>query len=415
MMKNRLVDKLPELSVSDADRNMLRDLARTLVAHNVEQCNMLLVTKNGYPDSATGQWKEMRRKDGLRIYRERPSSVRGAVPFTPSLLLLGTVDGTVEDVMYGVVAPTDAALKIKSICVNDGMLDTKMLCELEESSAEDPFHHVGIKWKLYHGSDYVSLDATGVVHSSKGERIGYNLAHSVAFSELPDFKSQGVLRGNMSVCSLYKQKTPTTVECYVRGFFDFPTKNEMLNNVALQALASQWLSFGRKVECGRMKKLAWKVRRNSLDGRSSEASSSSSSTCSSSSFGSSPNARVSPPQSIRPGACTMCFSSFGFLGTSRETCQSCMQLVCTRCAVKKIVCVAAPNGRTVLEKKRQFCRGCIDDALGCDTLAIAREELAFDQDRGDDDFSHNPELSKAFKVREANMSYPIPGPKSYYM
>ncbi|GMF21573.1 unnamed protein product [Phytophthora lilii] len=243
-----LVDLLPELTVSDADQDMLRELAGTLVTHNLEQSNMLLVTKNGYLNAAATQWKEMRRKDGLRIYRERPSSTRGSTSFTPSLLLLGTVDGTVEDVMYGVVAPTDAALKIKSTCVNDGMLDTKMLCELVEPSVEDPLCHVGIKWKLYNGRDYVSLDATGVLHSSTGERIGYNLSHSVAFLELPDFKKHGVLRGNMSVCSIYKQKTPTTVECYVRGFFEFPTKIEMLSNVALQALASQWLSFGRKVE-----------------------------------------------------------------------------------------------------------------------------------------------------------------------
>ncbi|EGZ14695.1 hypothetical protein PHYSODRAFT_255181 [Phytophthora sojae] len=403
-MKSRLVDLLPELSVSDADRVMLRDLASTLVAHNLEQCNTLLVTKNGYPDSATGQWKEMRRKDGLRIYRERPGSGRGEAPFTPSLLLFGTVDGTVEDVMYGVVAPTDAALKIKSRCVNDGMLDTKMLCQLEEASVEDPFHHVGIKWKLYHGRDYISLDATGVVHSSKGERVGYNFAHSVAFSELPQFKSQGVLRGNMSVCSLYKQKTPTTVECYVRGFFDFPTKNEMLNNVSLQALASQWLSFGRKVECARMKKLVWKLRRNSLDGRSSDASSSSSSTCSSSSFGLPPNAKASPSSSIRPGACTLCLNSFGFLGTSRETCQSCMQLMCTRCTVKKIVYVMASDGRTVLEKKRPFCGGCVEDILGSDTVAIAREELAFDQDNGGSEFERMSELN----LRKAGRGLPIP-------
>ncbi|GMF43627.1 unnamed protein product [Phytophthora fragariaefolia] len=376
-----LVDLLPELSVSDADRGMLRDLASTLVAHNLEQRNMLLVTKKGHPDSSTGQWKEMRRKDGLRIYRECPSRARGAAPFTPSLLLLGTVDGTVEDVMYGVVAPTDAALRIKSSCVNDGMLDTKMLCELVESSVEDPFRHVGIKWKLYQGRDYVSLDATGVVHLSKHERIGYNLAHSVAFSELPHFNKHGVLRGNMSVCSLYKQKTPTTVECYVRGFFDFPTENEMLNNVALQTLASQWLSFGRKVECGRMKKLIWKLHRNRMDGRSLDSSSSSSSTCSSSSYGSSPNSR----------------------------------LVCTRCIVKKIVRIMAADGRTVLEKKHPFCRGCIDNTLRSDTLMIAREELTYERENeGEEDLKQIPELLETFNIGHANNSIPIPGrAKSY--
>jgi hypothetical protein len=399
----KLADLLPDLAVSSADQEMLRDLATTLVTHNLAQSNTLLVTKHGYPDATSGQWKEMRRKDGLRIYRERPSAGRSAnAPFTPSLLLLGTVDGTVEDVMYGVVAASDAALKIKSVCVNDGMLDTKTVCELAEPSTEEPFRHAGVRWKLYNGRDYVSLDATGVLHSM-GERVGYNLSHSVAFSELPEFQQHGILRGNMSVCSLYRQKTSTTVECYVRGFFDFPTKNEMLNNVALQALASQWLSFGRKVECGRMKKLVWRLRRNSLDSRSSDASSAS--TCSS--HGSAPSPGTSPPPSIRPGACSLCFHSFGFLGTSRETCKSCLQSVCTRCVVKKLVCVMAPDGRTVLEKKRQFCRGCIDDVADSDTLAIAREELALEQVHGPpDDFQHTPELSKAFDFRKE--AEPIP-------
>ncbi|KAK1940958.1 hypothetical protein P3T76_007664 [Phytophthora citrophthora] len=373
------VHLLPQIPVSDADRELLRNLAGILVSHNVQQSNTLLVTKNGYADLNTGQWKEMRRKDGLRIYRERPnSSSRGRAPFTPSLLLLGTVEGTVEDMMYGVVATTDAALKIKSSSVNDGMVDTKMLCELVKPSREEPFRHVGIKWKLYNGHDYVSLDATGVLHS-KNERIGYNLSHSVAFPDLPDFQSYGVLRSNMSVCSLYRQKTPTSVEIYVRGFFDFPTTNEMLNNVALQALASQWLSFGRKVEYGRLKKLMWGLRRNSLDSRTSDTSSSSST--SSSSGGGISRASLEP--AMRPGACSLCSNSFGFLGTSRETCTSCGRIVCPRCTVKKVVYFMAVDGRTVDEKKSLFCHRCIENVRESDTLSIAREELAVNQDAVD--------------------------------
>ncbi|KAI9982557.1 hypothetical protein PInf_008522 [Phytophthora infestans] len=290
----KLADLLPELSVSDADQEMLRDLASDLVTHNLEQSNTLMVTKKGYPESITGQWKEMRRKDGVRIFRERPGSDRGSAPFTPSLLLLGTVDGTVEDVMYGVVATTDAAMKINSTYVNDGMLDTKMLCELEEPSIEDPFYHVGIKWKLFSERDYVSLDTTGILRFSNGER------------------------------------------CYVRGFFDFPTKGEMLNNVALQALASQWLSFGRKVECGRTKKLAWRL-------------------------------------------------------------------------LKKVMCAMAPDGRTVQEKKRPFCRECVDDAAMSDTLAIARDELAFDQD----DFQYSSEALKGFAAKSIPMPEPITRRRNY--
>ncbi|RLN97997.1 hypothetical protein BBJ28_00013485 [Nothophytophthora sp. Chile5] len=398
---SRLV-RTPE--VSDQDREMLRDLSSTLVTHNFEQSNTLLVTKDGYPDSTNSRWKEMRRKDSLRIYRERPSSARSDAPFTPSLLLLGTVDGTVDDIMYGVVAATDSAMKIKSTCVQDGMLDSKVLHELVEPSMDDPFRHVGVKWRLYNGRDYVSLDATGVLHTAKRDRVGYNLSHSVGFADIPSFEEHGVMRGNMSVCSIYRQKTPTTVECYVRGFFDFPTKNEMLNNLALQALASQWLSFARKVECGQMKKLVWRLRKNSLGGRSSDGSSTS--TCSS--YGSAPSPRSSP--SMRPGACALCYNSFGFLGTSRETCKSCMQSVCVRCVVKKMVCVMAPDKRTVLEKKRSFCLDCLDDVAEADALAVAREELSFDrcEEETDEFLPRVASSSSLYNMQQRTKSIPIP-------
>ncbi|OWY93697.1 hypothetical protein PHMEG_00036814 [Phytophthora megakarya] len=65
-----------------------------------------------------------------------------------------------------------------------------------------------------------------LTHTVKHERIGYNISHSVTFAQIPGMEdTHSIERGNMSVCSLYLQKTPTTVECYVRGFFDFNTQN----------------------------------------------------------------------------------------------------------------------------------------------------------------------------------------------
>ncbi|KAG6957828.1 hypothetical protein JG687_00009739 [Phytophthora cactorum] len=583
----RLSDLLPELSVSDEDQEMLRDLASNLVTHNLEQSNMLLVTKKGFPKSNTGQWKEMRRKDGLRIYRERPGSTRSKTPFTPSLLLLGTVDGTVEDVMYGVVANTDAAMKINSTYVNDGMLDTKILCELVEPSREDPFCHAGIKWKLFSDRDYVSLDTTGILCFSNGERIGdsilisniicsgllastvstiraaeavisrlerhnprylrvvrahsipmkaqdlahyyippklnlsesdvgslreladtlvthniesyrallvssdghadarqwkelrrkddirvykerpaayatsgstlprlpsllllgtvvgkledvmfvaaaatdeqmkltsrclqdgvldskvlqsivrptddhpfrhvgvkwrlhdardyvcldttgiatscngeqlgFSISHSVAFAKIPSLDKFGIERANMSVCCLFRQKTPETVECYARGFFDFRSNsNELLNTLSMNAVATQWLSFSRYVVCADMKKLVWRMRKN---------------------WG----LPVNGPMAIEPvdehatqsanvekssNGCSVCNRSHGF--SLRRTCKICQRGVCSSCNVKKLVCVLAPDRRTVLDKKRSFCTMCMYEVTRSDAVSIARDEI----------------------------------------
>ncbi|RLN60588.1 hypothetical protein BBJ28_00011504 [Nothophytophthora sp. Chile5] len=351
----------PALTMSEQDSDLLRELAETLAVHNIQQYNTLLKTKDGFADPR--RWKELRRKDGVRIYRERAK--HNGCPTTPSLLLLGTVEGTLDDVMYGSVATTDEAIRIKSTCTQDGVVDSKVLHELVTPTVDDPFHHVSVKWRLYNNQrDFVSLDTTGIAQTVKRERIGYNISHSVAFAQIPDFKeAHGIERGNMSVCSLYLQKTPTTVECYVRGFFDFHTQNEMVNTMSLQAIATQWASFARKRECALMKKLVWRMRKRS------------GSTTTLSLHERRPSFIQQRP-AANPGRCPVCAKSFGFLNTHRKSCKSCLREVCTRCCSKRLVCVVAPDQRTVLEKKRSFCSTCLSDAASSDALEVAREELA---------------------------------------
>ncbi|CAI5725393.1 unnamed protein product [Hyaloperonospora brassicae] len=350
-----------ELAMSEQDGDLLRELAETLAVHNIQQYNTLLKTKDGFADNRC--WKELRRKDGVRIYRER--NRYNGLPSTPSLLLLGTVDGTLDDVMYGTVATTDEAIRIKSTCIQDGVIDSKVLHELVRPTVEDPFHHVSVKWCLYNNQrDYVSLDTTGIAYTVKRERIGYNISHSVAFAQIPGMEdTHGIERGNMSVCSLYLQKTATTVECYVRGFFDFHTQNEMVNTMSLQAIAAQWACYTRKRRCALMKKLVWRMRKRSG--------------CTASlSINGDRLSYIQETSAPNRNKCALCSRRFGFLGTSCKTCKSCLRQVCSRCSSKQLVCVVAPDQRSVLEKKRSFCSTCLVEAADSDALEVAREELA---------------------------------------
>ncbi|KAG7384127.1 hypothetical protein PHYPSEUDO_002911 [Phytophthora pseudosyringae] len=376
----------PALALSAQDGDLLRELAETLAVHNIQQFNTLLKTADGFADGR--QWKELRRKDGVRIYRER--SRRNGLPTTPSLLLLGTVAGTLDDVMYGAVATTDEAVRIQSRCVQDGVVDCKVLRELVAPTTDDPFHHVSVKWRLYQNQrDYVSLDTSGVAHTVKRERIGYNISHSVAFAQIPGMEdTRGIERGNMSVCSLYVQKSPTSVECYVRGFFDFNTQSEMVNTMSLQAMAAQWSSFARKRECALMKKLVWRMRKT---------------------FGCTTSLSLSGAEPLfarqRPGhRCAVCARSFGFLGTSYKSCKSCSRLVCTHCCSKKLVCIVAPDHRTVLEKKRSFCSTCLTEAASSDALEVAREELASSKAHHDACAAEAQEKARGSRARQSAVS-----------
>ncbi|KAE9309518.1 hypothetical protein PF008_g20682 [Phytophthora fragariae] len=346
---------LPALLIPESDQKLLQELATTLVTHNLDQSNNLCVDKDGHPDSRL--WVPTRKIEGIRIYRERPRSMGETPPAIPSLLLLGSIAGTLDDIMYGVVAPTDESLKITSSCIRDGVVDSKVLEELVSPTVDDPFHHVNIQWRLYEDRDYVTLDTTGIMETLWGERVGYNVSHSVGFPQLPAFTDLGIARGNMSVCSLYRQKANHTVECYTRGFFDLSSGTHSNAILALQTIATQWQSFSRNMECAQMKKLAWRLRKNSDDSDVIQLAS------------------VRPKHKPSDSTCRVCAKSFSFIPGRKKTCKSCDHTVYSRCCVKKLVCVMGPDQCSILEKKRTFCSRCIHEVVQSDAVAIARDEL----------------------------------------
>ncbi|CAH0478912.1 unnamed protein product [Peronospora belbahrii] len=346
---------LPSLQIPPSDQTLLRELATTIVTHNLEQYNNLCLTKDGHPDSRV--WKPTRKTDGIRIYRERPNSASESAPQIPSLLLLGSMVGKLDDIMYAVVTPTDESLKIKSCCIRDGVVDSRVLQELVCPTVDDPFHHVSLQWRLYEGRDYVTLDTSGMMQTPWGERVGYNVSHSVSFAQLPAFAELKIARGNMSVCSLYHQKANNTVECYTRGFFDLSTNTHGNTVLALQNIATQWLSFSRNMQYAQMKKLAWHLRQNSYDIDA-------------------PLLTPARSKQIRTAStCQVCTKSFSFLPHSKKFCKSCDQVVCSRCCVKKLVCVMLPDHSSILQNKRVFCSQCIHRVVQSDAVAIARDEL----------------------------------------
>ncbi|ETM52781.1 hypothetical protein L914_03646 [Phytophthora nicotianae] len=351
---------LNPLQCTEQDNAILIELAETLVVHNVQQFSALELTKNGAP-SNKNRWKEVRKREGTKVFKEK--ATKGEPLEMSSLMLMGTVVGKLEDFMYAVVAPSTEVMRIKSFIIQDGIVDCKVLHEVVSPTIDDPFHHISVRWRLFAEPDlrdYVCLDSTGIATSANGERIGYHLTHSVGFEQIPSFASYDVTRGNMSICSLYVQNTASTVQIYVRGFFDSNEgRNELVNNATMNAIASHWMSYPRKVECAQVKKLLWTMHKNNNrdsimslknDGKLSMATST-------------------------PGLCKICSKSFGFLGTSRKICIVCNEQVCSRCSVAKTLAMLASNRVSVMEKKRVFCVQCISDVTNTDALRIAREEI----------------------------------------
>lgn len=347
---------LPTLLIPKSDRTLLQELATTLVMHNFEQYSNLHVTKDGRPDSR--QWVPTRKTERIRIYQERRSP-KESPPAIPSLLLLGTISGKLEDIMDGVKTPDSDSPKIKSSCIHDGLVESKVLEELVSPTENDPYHHVRLQWRLYKDRDYVTLDTTGIMKAPWGERVGYNVSHSVGFSQLPEFTGLGISRGNMSVCSIYSQKATNIVGCYTRGFYDLSTDTHNHTVLALQSIATLWLSFSRHMECTHMKKLACRLRKYRDDSDIVQFT------------------PMRPKLNSDNSTCQVCAKSLlSFLPGRKKTCKNCNHAVCSRCCVKRLVCVLAPDQRSTFEKKRTVCSRCIDKGVHTDAKPIARDEVA---------------------------------------
>ncbi|KAL8006125.1 hypothetical protein Plhal703r1_c06g0032951 [Plasmopara halstedii] len=295
---------LPTLLIPKSDRTLLQELATMLVKHNFDEFTKFGVTKDGRPDSR--QWIRIRKTKRIRIYQERRCSKHFPSPIS-SLLSLGSVTGRLEDVMNDTLASLNKSSNFRSSCIHVGLVDSQVLEELVSPTTEDPYHHVSLQWRLFNDRDYVTLDTTGMMKTPWGERIGYNISHSVGFSQLPEFTTRGISRGNMSVCSIYSQKAQNIVECYTRGFYDRSTDTHNHAMLALQNMTSRSLSLSCRMECMHMKKFARHLRKYKDD-----------------------SGIVHFTQARSKQKCLMCAESLlSFLTRSKKTCRSCSHNICS--------------------------------------------------------------------------------------
>ncbi|GMF21577.1 unnamed protein product [Phytophthora lilii] len=371
-----LVDALPPLKLNDEEENELQKLVENFVLGNIDE--YLDVSERVRKTGKTPrEWRELRHKDGIRVYTQRSKRSKDSSapePTVPSLLLFGTIQGTLNDVMYAEAASNDVDIKVKSEFVQDGIVDAKVLHEVVQPTVDDPYQHVNVAWRLYavpEGRDYICVEGSGIAITTEGESIGYHIAHSVGFPQLPPFQNADVERGNLSVCALYRQRAPNSVECYVHGFFDFQEDDTVLSAISMNSMANQWLSFSQLIECAEMKKLVWRLRK-----KSARISVDTYTSSSSSSFDSQTSIRRKSSAARAASHCRVCTKSFGILSTGKKICRVCGQMVCSKCHVKKTVCTVKPWENTaILEKKLPVCGPCIQDILKGNALDVARDEV----------------------------------------
>lgn len=375
------VPPFPSVALSDRDAEKIVDLADLYVHETLEHYEMHSKVHHGVVDKE--QWKFIKRRENMAVYQDRvarestlSASVAAAVPAyvldvgppkkIQVIMACGTIEGDLDDLMYGVVNPTRENMMLKTSYIHDNVVDCLVLSTIVANSPQDPMRSVLLKWSVngcpplvrpvIRSRDFVYLESTGYARSSDGERIGYHIIHSVEIPGVRHLQEFRLVRGNLSIYHIFKQKSPGVVEVYLRGFCD--TMGDMHPIVATYSCADAMIAIWRCVVCSQMKKLTWLLRTNQP-------------------------AHTTAMDAAKPvnkrGCCAVCSNRNGSVfgaSSPKKCCRICLGDVCGRCSVAKKLSFLSPVTREVITKRMSFCTRCVRAAVDMNGFSVAVDELA---------------------------------------
>ncbi|KAE8989077.1 hypothetical protein PR003_g22221 [Phytophthora rubi] len=392
----------PDVDLSKEHQDALIEEAEKLVRETLAANEAFLADGAKFRDP---KWRLVRAKDGLNVYhrpRSRPKTSRSfRLPrketFSPVLLsqsqatdhwaasqhdeistddeasvsssstqesvrrpagfetiLHGTVDGVLDDAMYGTFAATDQAWMWRSSHINDRLDDARVLATIRGPTREDPFRFLGIKWfvkecpavlkGLVQQRDYLIVEATGLTRDSKGKKVGYFLMHSISLPRIfPELTDLGLLRGDLSLCFIDRQLGHNKVEKYCRSFSN--PRGKIPDRVAVAITADSLICGASVIDYAYIKKLTWLMKEKGEEIAARHRR---------------------PSGESRPKCCETCrknFTKFALPGMwSGVACQICRRVVCGRCHAMKKMTVDVSETGAVKQCALRFCLECIREA-----------------------------------------------------
>ncbi|KAE8891717.1 hypothetical protein PF005_g5180 [Phytophthora fragariae] len=360
--------QLPTITLSRLEQHALKRMITRMLQHTVREIDQHTHANGGVVD--TSMWKPFGSRDGVRVFREREAGATSAAlafalgktgvlprgstvaPLAPAgVLMTGLTRGKVENVMDAVCCKSqqDLAL-VQSFMHHEAVVDCAVLHTIEAPTETDPFHFLGIKYvvrkapaagtTLVKHRDAVYLEFTGYTETTRGERLGFHLMHSVELAAFPPLTARHSMRTLHSVRYVYRQQSEDEVEVFMQGNLDTP-------GMAVKPLASPRTSdalFGvaTLIACAEAKRLtqmwrAQQVRNDRQEHRKEQSR------------------RASTALE-----CSMCRRKkklFG--GASLVACELCAQIICSKCHTDKRIFEMDASGILGKFRKVSVCKCCV--------------------------------------------------------
>ncbi|TMW59176.1 hypothetical protein Poli38472_007321 [Pythium oligandrum] len=212
------------------------------------------------------RWKLIKEREQLRVYQPRRSSrlrkASGSTPNMQAVMAIGTLDGTIEDAIYGVHQTNSQDFRASASFLNPGALDAALLHVFECGTLADPYRSLALKWRVIQTSgttliknrDGCVLEYIGIDRDSNGRRYAFHISESVDTASCPSFHPKaGIIRADCHTRVIYRQISPGRIGIYFRG--EYAPGGHIAGIFARKTVADIALSVGRSVACAQAKRL----------------------------------------------------------------------------------------------------------------------------------------------------------------
>ncbi|GAB9463356.1 hypothetical protein Gpo141_00000819 [Globisporangium polare] len=391
----------PRVELTDGDCRLYEQRAETLVRNALAEYDEYDTVNKRQLDLK--QWRAVKTRENLTVYRKRPSrdsssaSTGGRTRKTPAsvaatlalgatkiggwltnadkeggdwslppMLAVGSIAGTLDDVMYGIGTFDSTAMFLKASYTNNEIQDGEVLYSIKTPTSKEPFQFVGLKWivktqpvgvsAIVWPRDVVYLEATGILQRPNGERVGYQLIHSVNLAECDELRSKGVLRATVSSCFLFKQMPKGVVDVYMKAHVE--PNGKVSSSIAVKSTAASLIYCWKSVSCAQHKKLAYKFMKKEKQYQQRVMIESST-----------PSRRGSQLSS-----CGLCSKSMGKFRHAIK-CELCDEPVCSKCRVTKKLSFIGSWAKDVTQRSVVCCTKCVSHASQTSAFTIASDEV----------------------------------------
>ncbi|KAI9919524.1 hypothetical protein PsorP6_017404 [Peronosclerospora sorghi] len=350
------IQTMPTLEVSELEHLASKELMHQLLAHTIREFEFHSYHNRGIVD--TRRWKPQTHRDDIELYRERKVGVTGGTVFnaarhcrldlplfsstvqtlaTPTMLLTGYGHGRVEDAMSAVVTESQHDLALAVKFKHQDVADCAILKTLESPTQSKPYHYLGFKFfvrksptegHLFKHRHSVYLEYSGLTHSSKGEKLGFHLMHSIelpAFSNLSNYNS---IRALQSTRYIYRQKSTHTVELFMLGNMDIA--GHIFKPLANKFTVDMFFGVARLLELAQVRRLSQMAQKQRTFGA------------------------IGAVHSSKCNVCTRFAARHKLV-----RCQLCGEAACKKCTTTKRVFVSDDSGILGDFVKVPACRTCV--------------------------------------------------------